>query len=129
MTRPEDATAVDPQSVSRGDVDRLQRRTLEVLLGSQVLAGLGLAAGVTVGALLAEDMLGTTGLAGLPSALLTAGSAAAALGVGRLSHRAGRRPGLAAGYATGAVGGDGVVLAAVLDSVPLLLLCLLLYGS
>ncbi|MCZ2829160.1 MFS transporter [Modestobacter sp. VKM Ac-2986] len=111
------------------DVEGLQRRTLRVLLASQVLAGAGLAAGVTVGALLAEDVLGSTGLAGLPAALLTLGSAAAAVGVGRLSQRSGRRPGLAAGYTVGAVGGAGVVLAAVLDSAPLLLVALLLYGS
>lgn len=33
------------------DVQALQRRALRVLLASQVLAGAGLAAGVTVGAL------------------------------------------------------------------------------
>jgi MFS family permease len=107
----------------------LYRRTLRVLLVSQVLAGAGLAAGVTVGALLAEDMVGSTGSAGLPAALLTLGSAAAAIAVGRLSERSGRRPGLAAGYAVGALGGAGVVLAAALDSVPLLFLALILYGS
>ena len=111
------------------DVAALQRRTLRVLLASQVLAGAGLAAGVTVGALLAEDMLGSTGLAGLPSALLTLGAAAAAVGVGRLSQSAGRRSGLAAGYAVGAVGGALVVVAAAVGSVPLLLVALLLYGS
>jgi MFS family permease len=118
-----------PLATSDADVAALQRRTLRVLLASQVLAGAGLAAGVTVGALLAQDMFGSTGLSGLPSALLTLGSAAAALGVGRLSQRSGRRPGLATGYLVGAVGGAGVVLAAALDSVPLLLVSLLLYGS
>lgn len=107
----------------------LYRRTLRVLLVSQVLAGAGLAAGVTVGALLAEDMVGSTGVAGLPAALLTLGSAAAAVGVGRLSQRSGRRPGLALGYAVGALGGAGVVVAAAIDSVPLLFASLLLYGS
>ncbi|HEX8206470.1 MAG TPA: MFS transporter [Solirubrobacteraceae bacterium] len=107
----------------------LYRRTLRVLLVSQVLAGAGLAAGVTVGALLAEDMLGSTGTAGVPAALLTLGSAAAATGVGRLSQRSGRRPGLALGYAVGAIGGAGVVLAAATDSVALLFASLLLYGS
>jgi MFS family permease len=111
------------------DVVALQRRTLRVLLASQVLAGAGLAAGVTVGALLAEDMLNSTGLSGLPAALLTLGSAGAAAGVGRLSQRWGRRPGLATGYTVGAVGGAGVVLAAAVGSVPLLLVSLLLYGS
>jgi MFS family permease len=111
------------------DRDALQRRTLRVLLVSQVLAGAGLAAGITVGALLAEDMLGSTSSAGLPSALLTAGAAVAAIGVGRLSQRSGRRPGLAAGYAVGALGGAGIVAAAALDNVPLLFLSFVLYGS
>ncbi len=111
------------------DVRRLQRRTLAVIVTSQVLGGAGLAAGVTVGALLAQQMLGSTGLAGLPAALFTGGSAAAALGVGRLSARAGRRVGLAVGYGAGAIGGAGVVAAAVLDNVPLLLLAFTVYGS
>jgi MFS family permease len=110
-------------------MEALYRRTIRVLLVSQVLAGAGLAAGVTVGALLAEDMVGSTGSAGLPAALFTLGSAGAAIGVGRLSQRSGRRPGLALGYAVGAVGGLGVVVAAAIDSVPLLFFSLFLYGS
>lgn len=111
------------------DRERLQSRSLRILLASQVLSGAGLAAGVTVGALLAEDMLGTTGLSGLPAALFTFGSAGAAMAVGSLSDRRGRRAGLSAGYAAGALGGAGVALAAVLDSVPLLLVALLVYGA
>jgi MFS family permease len=107
----------------------LQRRTLRVLVVAQVLSGAGLAAGITVGALLAQDMLGSTGLAGLPSALFTAGSALAAVGVGRISQTRGRRPGLAAGYAVGAAGSAGVVVAAVLDSPALLFLSLFVYGA
>ncbi|MFE0804108.1 hypothetical protein [Streptomyces sp. NPDC058812] len=51
-----------------------RRRIPRVLVASQVLSGAGLAAG----ALLAQDLLGSTTLAGLPSALSTAGSALAA---------------------------------------------------
>src|SRR5215472_6768761 len=69
------------------DVAAVQRRTLRVLLASQVLAGAGLAAGVTVGALLAQEMLRSTSLSGLPAGLMTLGSAGAAMGVGRLSQR------------------------------------------
>lgn len=118
------ATTVPPH-----DRAALQQRSLRVLVCSQVLGGAGLAAGVTVGALLAQDMLGSTRFSGLPSALFTLGSAAAALLVGALSNRSGRRPGLAAGYVVGAAGGVGVTLAAVLDNPVLLLLSFLVYGS
>ena len=107
----------------------LQHRTQSVVMASQVFSGAGLAAGITVGALLAADMLGTSSLSGLPAALFTAGSAGTALTVGRLSQRLGRRAGLTAGYAAGALGGAGVVAAAALDSVVLLLVCLLVYGA
>ncbi|MFD0371162.1 MFS transporter [Streptomyces sp. NPDC059071] len=106
-----------------------QRRILRILVASQILSGAGLAAGVTVGALLAQDMLGTTSLAGLPSALLTAGSALTAVAVGRLSQARGRRPGLALGYLAGAVGSAGVITAAALDQPVLLFLALFVYGA
>ncbi|MFJ9173638.1 MFS transporter [Streptomyces sp. NPDC102360] len=106
-----------------------QQRVLTVLVLCQALSGAGLAAGITVGALLAEQMLGSTGLAGLPSALFTGGAALGSVGIGRLCQRWGRRPGLALGYGTGAVGSLGVVLAAVAGSVPLLFVSLLVYGA
>lgn len=108
---------------------RVQRRTLTVVVIAQVLGGAGLAAGVTVGALLAQQMLGTAGLAGLPVALFTLGSALTAYLVGRLSQRHGRRTGLGLGFTAGGVGALGVVLAAALDSVPLLFVALLVYGA
>ncbi|MFD3745619.1 MFS transporter [Nocardia sp. NPDC058633] len=106
-----------------------QRRTLAVLVAAQVFSGAGLAAGITVGALLAQDMLGSTGLAGLPSAMFTIGSAAAAVGVGRISQRAGRRAGLTLGYLAGGLGSFGVVAAAVTGSLPLLFVSLIVYGA
>ncbi|MCC6313489.1 MAG: MFS transporter [Thermomicrobiales bacterium] len=107
----------------------LYRRTLIVIIVSQILGGAGLAAGVTVGALLAEDMLGSSSFSGLPAALFTLGSAGAALVVGQISQRSGRRAGLSLGYAAGAVGGAVVVLAAMLGSLPLLLPALFVCGA
>ncbi|MEV7246195.1 MFS transporter [Streptomyces sp. NPDC093248] len=109
--------------------EQAQRRVLRVLVASQVLSGAGLAAGVTVGALLAQDMLGSTGLAGLPSALITGGSALAAVAVGRVSQARGRRTGLATGYLTGAIGSAGVITAAVLSNPVLLFIALFVYGA
>lgn len=111
------------------DQERVQRRVLTVLVLGQLLAGAGLAAGVTVGALLAEDLLGGPGLSGLPSALFTGGSALAAVLVGRLSQARGRRPGLAAGFAFGALGAIGIVVATALESLPLLFASFVIYGS
>ncbi|MFB9469272.1 MFS transporter [Nonomuraea salmonea] len=98
-------------------------------MAAQILSGVGLAAGVTVGALLAQDVFSSTGLAGLPSAVGTAGSAVAAVAVGRVSQARGRRPGLAAGYLAGAAGSAGVVVAAIAGSPFLLLLALFCYGA
>ena len=116
-------------SVTDTEHETLQRRTLIVLVLGQLLAGAGLAAGVTVGALLAEDLLGGPGLSGLPSALFTGGSAIAAIAVGKLSQARGRRPGLATGFAFGALGAVGIVLATALESLPLLFLAFVVYGS
>jgi len=107
----------------------LYKRTLLIVSISQILGGAGLAAGVTVGALLAKQMLGTDAFAGLPSALLTFGSAGAALLVGRLSQAFGRRTGLTVGFMLGGLGAIGVILAAIINSVFLLFTSLLVYGA
>jgi MFS family permease len=106
-----------------------QRRTLTVLLLAQILSGAGLAAGITVGALLAEQMLGSSRFSGLAIVFFTIGSAAAAVGVGRVSQSLGRRAGLSAGYLTGAIGSLGVVVAANLGNVVLLFASMLVYGA
>jgi MFS family permease len=108
---------------------RIQRRTLWVVVASQVLGGAGLAAGVTVGALLAQQVLGSDGLAGIPTALFTLGSALAALVVGRVTQRAGRRVGLGFGFGAGGLGAIGVVFAAAIDNAPLLFVALFIYGA
>lgn len=77
---------------------QLYRRTLWVIVCSQMLGGAGLAAGVTVGALLAQDMLGSESLAGLPVGLITFGSALTAFLVGRITQKVGRRIGLGGGF-------------------------------
>ncbi|WP_230929118.1 MFS transporter [Dietzia aurantiaca] len=139
MTRPRAAEGSSPAGDTAGATpgpsapnpaaDPAQKRILTVLVLGQLLAGAGLAAGVTVGALLAEDLLGGPGLSGLPSALFTGGSALAAILVGRLSQARGRRPGLATGFAFGALGAIGIVVAAALGSLPLLFLAFVVYGS
>ena len=108
---------------------KLYRRVLFVVCLSQIFGGAGLAAGVTVGALLAQQMLGTDAYAGVPVALLTLGSAAAAFIIGKLSQRYGRRTGLSTGFIVGGLGAVGVVIAAMVNSVILLFASLLIYGA
>lgn len=119
------------ENTTADDVERarVQRRTLVVVVISQVLGGAGLAAGVTVGALLAEQMLGSESLAGVPTALFTLGSASTAYLIGRVTQRSGRRLGLGFGFAAGGLGAIGVVVAAASGSVPLLLVSLFVYGA
>ncbi|MDN4522688.1 MFS transporter [Mycolicibacterium austroafricanum] len=119
----------DARSWSDEERRRVQRRTLVVVIASQVLGGAGLAAGVSVGALLAKEMLGTESLAGIPAALFTLGSAAAAFSIGRLTQSWGRRVGLGIGFTAGGVGAAGVVVAAASDNAPLLFAALFIYGA
>lgn len=134
--RADDLVMIDRQTnkvqsfIESQDMQRqLYRRTLIIVVISQIFGGAGLAAGVTVGALLAQDMLGTDSFAGIPAALLTLGSAGAALIVGRISQRFGRRLGLASGFFAGGIGAIGVVFAAEFHNIFLLFASLLLYGA
>ncbi|WP_057915877.1 MFS transporter [Peribacillus muralis] len=108
---------------------QLYKKTLRILILSQIFGGAGLGAGITVGALLAQDMLGTENAAGIPTALFTLGSAGAALLIGRSSQRFGRRAGLAGGFLAGGLGAIGVIIAALTNSIPLLFISLFIYGA
>ncbi|MEW9501796.1 MFS transporter [Jeotgalibacillus marinus] len=121
--------SIDSYIDSPEKLKKLYRRVLFVVSLSQIFGGAGLAAGITVGALLAQQMLGTDAYAGVPSALFTLGAAGAALIVGKLSQRYGRRTGLSTGFIVGGLGAIGVVIAAMMNSVILLFSSLLIYGA
>ncbi|MDT2048416.1 MULTISPECIES: MFS transporter [Bacillaceae] len=129
MTNTSTAKEIHSYVLSEEKQQALYKRILFIVSISQILGGAGLAAGVTVGALIAQQMLGTEAYAGVPSALLTFGSAGAALLVGRLSQRYGRRIGLSTGFFFGGIGAVGIILAAILNSIVLLFASLLIYGA
>ena len=116
--------------VSSPDLQKsLYWRTLWTVVFAQLFGGAGVAVGVTLGALLIRDMTGSESVAGLSAVLYTAGSAAAAFLIGRLTHRFGRRTGLAAGFLAGGIGALGIVGAAVLQQLWLLFAFFVIFGS
>ena len=115
-------TATEETTQERsGRSPRSRRTTLSVLAAATSVGALGLAAGGSAGALLAEDMTDSTALAGLPLGILVAGSAASALVISRQTSRAGRASGLILGYTVGTAGAGIVIAAAVVDDFALLL--------
>lgn len=103
------------------------RRAIGVLVLSNLLGGIGVASGVAVGGLLAER-LGGTAVAGLGQAMSVLGAAVAAVPLATVAHRHGRRRALAVGYALAMLGAAVVVLAAVVNALPVLLIGLALFG-
>ena len=115
MTKVDDQLlGVDEQLSSGGhDIEQVQRRTVRTLLASQMCGGIGLVAGYSVTALLADDITGSKTLAGLAAASLSIGAAFASFPLARLMARGGRRPGLRTGYVLGSIGAFLCVLAAI----------------
>ena len=111
------------------EVARVQRRSVAVLSGGVALAGLGITVGITVGGLLARDVAGTATAAGLGQTAGVLGAAVLAVPLASISDRAGRRAGLATGFAVAVVGSLVSVLAALMSSLPLLLAGLFLFGA
>lgn len=109
--------------------DLVQRRTLTTLVLSQVLGGVGLSAGVAVGALLAEEVSGSATWAGLGGTFQVLGTALITIPMTRLIAVRGRRPGLALGYVLAALGALGLIVAGVIGNFPLLLLASVLLGG
>jgi len=103
------------------------RRNLVVLVFSNLLAGVGVASGAAVGALLAER-LGGTSMAGLAQAVGVLAAAVASIPLATLAQLRGRRWALSLGYALSTVGALLIVTAAVLGQLVLLLVGLTLYG-
>src|SRR5690242_20047315 len=109
-------------------VRAVQRRTIAVLVSTQIIGGVGVAVGFSVGALLASRM-GGTGFSGLGQSALVVGAALLAVPVSRLTRARGRRPGLVLAYLLAVVGAVVVVVAAARGWLALLLVGLFLFGG
>lgn len=102
-------------------------RPLTVLVLSNLLGGVGVAAGIAVGGLAAEA-LGGTAMAGLGQAAGVLGAALAAIPLAGIATAHGRRRALALGYALATAGAVVVIGALALDQLWLLLVGLGLFG-
>ncbi|WP_270889283.1 MFS transporter [Pedococcus sp. 5OH_020] len=108
---------------------QVQRRTVGTLVGSQMLGGIGMASGIAVGSLLAEDITGSAEFAGLGGTFQVLGGALIAIPMARVMGRQGRRPGLVLGYALGVLGAVAIIASGVARSFPLLLLGSAFFGG
>ncbi len=107
----------------------LQRKVVRTLVGSQILGGVGMACGIAVGALIAEDLSGTEALAGVGTTAQVLGTALLTIPVARATAARGRRVGLRWGLAVAFVGAAVVLAAAVLRSFPLFVVGMFLFGG
>ena len=106
----------------------LQRRTLRVLIASQMAGSAGVSVAVTVGGPIVKEMLGSDTFAGAASACVTLGGAAAGLMLSALMRRRGRRPGLLRGYLVALAGGLVTIAGAEQRSLLLFLVGLVFFG-
>ena len=106
-----------------------QRRIVVILSIGQVLSGVGLGAGVSLGALLVAAITGDDAFSGLAATAGTLGAALFAIPLARLAGRKGRRPALSLGAAIAVVGASAVIIAALAESPAMLLVALVLLGA
>ncbi|GGJ77402.1 hypothetical protein GCM10010123_04230 [Pilimelia anulata] len=108
--------------------EAVHRRTLRLLFATQTLGAVGVAIGMSVGALLTARIAGTR-LSGLAQSGAVVGGALLTIPVTRLTAAHGRRVGLALAYAVGTLGAVLTVTGATVPSLPLLFGGLILFGG
>lgn len=115
--------------IDAAGISALQRRTSAVLIASQILGGLGVATGIALAVVLAEQVSGTESLSGLAPTATVIGTAVLSVPLAALMTARGRRPGLVLAYLIGALGAGIVVVAAAVGSFPLLLFGMAGFGA
>jgi MFS family permease len=122
------AKALSPSALDPAALATARTRIRGALVAGVALASTGYIAAVTIGTLIAQDLLGSSTLAGLPGATVVLGAAAGSLSLSWLMARSGRRPGLALGYGLAIIGPFLATFAVVNRSFPLLLVGTVLIG-
>jgi MFS family permease len=118
------ATAGNPP-----DHGPLQRRVVRVLIAGQILGGIGMGATLSLGALLAAQLSGSSAWSGMAATMSTLGAALVAVPLARMAQARGRRVSLATGSLVAGTGAVLAIASVAADVFPLLLLALMLLGA
>jgi MFS family permease len=110
------------------DLEVLQRRVRRILITGQVMAGLGMGATLSMGAILASRLSGSEAWSGMAATMSTLGAALAAVPLARLAGRSGRRISLFTGALLAASGAIVTIVSTMVAFFPLLLVGLALIG-
>ena len=110
------------------DLEVLQQRVRRILITGQVMAGLGMGATLSMGAILASRLSGSEAWSGMAATMSTLGAALAAVPLARLAGRSGRRISLFTGALLAASGAIVTIVSTMVAFFPLLLVGLALIG-
>jgi len=110
------------------DLVGVQKKVRRVLIIGQIMAGLGLGATLSMGAILAGQLSGSDAWSGLAASVATLGAAVAAVPLARLASHYGRRISLTTGALVAAFGAVVTITSVIVALFPLLLLGLMLIG-
>ena len=110
------------------DLEVLQRRVRRILILGQVMAGLGMGATLSMGAILASRLSGSEAWSGMAATMSTLGAALAAVPLARLASRSGRRISLFTGALLAASGAIITIVSTMVAFFPMLLVGLALIG-
>lgn len=110
-------------------VERVQRKVVRVLTGTQILGSAAVTIGLAISTLIAASLSGSDAVGGLAQTAAVAGAAVLALPGARLAQRRGRRPALILGYGMGALGALVAAVAVSFGLWQVLLVGLLLFGG
>ncbi|TFB81711.1 MFS transporter [Cryobacterium flavum] len=125
-TTPAESTAPLPVPVGH---TALQKRVVRVLITGQILGGIGMGATLSLGALLAAQLSGSSAWSGMAATMSTLGAAIVAIPLARLAQARGRRVSLATGSLIAGTGAILAILSVSVDIFLLLLLALMLLGA
>jgi MFS family permease len=105
-----------------------QRTVVGILVAGQILGGIGMGATLSLGALLAAELSGSSAWSGMAATMSTLGAALVAVPLARLAQAHGRRRSLATGSLVAGLGAALAITAVAVNLFPLLLLALMLLG-